>query len=414
MTDKSPVSSSAYKMLSRMAFYIILLAWIVLGTYIFFEYRGFNDGIAEYFLSTEQSAIKFRALILFAPFVLTVMGYLVNERAKLFKKTLLVEKELRQRASELEKVNDLLTKENIERRKAEEQLTRRAYYDSLTNLPNRALFMDHLHNAVERRKRFKDYTFAVLFLDIDRFKVINDSLGHIIGDQLLIMISQRLKKHIRSIDSIARFGGDEFAILMADIKELQHVNDLSDRIQEEMRLSFSVFGHEIFATVSIGIVLSDLDDYSRPDELLRDADTAMYHAKSRGRACHVIFDSTMHAEAATVLRLETDLRRAMENNEFIVYYQPIISMKNDRIIGFEALVRWHHPERGMIAPLEFIPIAEETGLIETIGERVMLEACGMLLMKGVEPPVFLSSNVPGSDGHNAQIMEKYKGQIHYM
>jgi diguanylate cyclase (GGDEF)-like protein len=375
MKDEDPTSSSAYKMLSRMAFYIVLFAWIILGLYIFFEYGYFNNGIIEYFLSTEQSAIKFRALILLAPFVLTVIGYLVNEKAKLLKKTLSAEKELRQQTSQLEKVNELLTKENIERRKAEELLTRHAFYDSLTNLPNRSLFMDRLHNSLERRKRYKDYTFAVLFLDVDRFKVINDSLGHVIGDHLLIMISQRLKGHIRSIDTIARFGGDEFAILMEDTKETGHANELADRIQEEMRLPYSVFGHEIFATVSIGIVLSNLSDYSRPDELLRDADTAMYHAKAQGRARHVTFNSSMHAEATMAHRLETELRRAVERNEFTVYYQPIISVENNTITGFEALLRWQHPERGLILPAEFIVVAEETGLILSLGQWVIGEAC---------------------------------------
>jgi diguanylate cyclase (GGDEF)-like protein len=375
MKDEDPANSSAYKMLSRMAFYCVIFAWIILGIYIFFEYANFNKGIIEYFLSTEQSAIKFRALILLAPFVLTAVGYLVNEKAKLLKKTLSAEKELRQRTIELEKVNELLTKENIERRKAEELLTNHAFYDSLTNLPNRSLFMDRLHNSMERRKRYKDHTFAVLFLDVDRFKIVNDSLGHVIGDHLLIMISQRLKKHMRSIDTIARFGGDEFAILMEDTKGNGHANDLADRIHKEMSLPFSVFGHEIFATVSIGIVLSNLSDYSRPEELLRDADTAMYNAKARGKACHVIFDSTMHAEAATLLQLETDLRKAVEHNEFILYYQPILLLENKRIIGFEALIRWRHPSRGLITPAEFILVAEETGLILTMSKWIIREAC---------------------------------------
>jgi len=360
-----------------MALYIVLLAYVLLGLYIFFitQNVGFNSGIVEYFLSAEQSGIKFRALVLLAPFVLTVISYLINERAQLFKKTILAEKELRQRTLELDKVNELLKNENAERKKAEEQLIRQAFSDSLTNLPNRALFMDRLHKTLERKKRYPDYVFAVLFLDVDRFKVINDGLGHFIGDQLLIVLSQRLKKSIRSVDTVARFGGDEFAILVDDAKEPSCINDLADRIQDEMRLPFSVFGHEIFASVSIGIVLSNVGDYSRPDELIRDADIAMYHAKARGRACHEIFDSVMHAEATTLLWLETELRRALERNEFTLYYQPIISVEDNKIIGFEALVRWQHPNRGLMLPLDFMAVAEETGLIIPIGQWVVREAC---------------------------------------
>ena len=377
MRHRSATSISAYKTLSRMALYIVLLAYVLLGLYIFSitQNVGFNSGIVEYFLSAEQSGIKFRALVLLAPFVLTVISYLINERAQLFKKTILAEKELRQRTLELDKVNELLKNENAERKKAEEQLIRQAFSDSLTNLPNRALFMDRLHKTLERKKRYPDYVFAVLFLDVDRFKVINDGLGHFIGDQLLIVLSQRLKKSIRSVDTVARFGGDEFAILVDDAKEPSCINDLADRIQDEMRLPFSVFGHEIFASVSIGIVLSNVGDYSRPDELIRDADIAMYHAKARGRACHEIFDSVMHAEATTLLWLETELRRALERNEFTLYYQPIISVEDNKIIGFEALVRWQHPNRGLMLPLDFMAVAEETGLIIPIGQWVVREAC---------------------------------------
>ncbi len=377
MRHGSTISTSAYKMLSRLALYTVLLAYVLLGLYIFSVTQdvGFNSGIVEYFLSAEQSGIKFRALVLLAPFVLTVISYLINERAQLFKKTILAETELRQRAIELDKVNELLTRENIERKKAEEQLIRQAFSDSLTNLPNRALFMDRLHKTLERKKRHPDYVFAVLFLDVDRFKVINDGLGHFIGDQLLTLISQRLQKSIRSVDTVARFGGDEFAICVEDAKELSYINDLADRIKDEMRLPFYVFGHEIFASLSIGIVLSTASDYSRPDDLIRDADIAMYHAKARGKACHVIFDSAMHAEATTLLWLETELRRALENDEFTLYYQPIISVENNKIIGFEALVRWQHPNRGLMLPMDFMAVAEETGLIIPIGQWVLREAC---------------------------------------
>jgi diguanylate cyclase (GGDEF)-like protein len=348
--------------LARAAAYVVLLAWSFLGLYIYSEISsgGLKSHILRFFLSAEQSGIKFRAAMLLGPFVLTVIGYLINERARLFERTLLAQKELEQRTGDLEKINLLLSKENAERRKTEEQLVRRAFHDALTNLPNRALFMDHLQNALERGRRNPDHKFAVFFLDVDRFKVINDGLGHFIGDQLLIMLSQRLKKSMRAIDTVARFGGDEFAILMEDVRDIAQVRHLSDRLKEEMRPPFSVAGHEIFVTVSVGIVLSDAGEYRRTDEFLRDADIAMYDAKAKGRARHVIFDSEMHAEAARMLRLETELRRAVERNEFILHYQPIIKMEGNEIIGFEALVRWRHPERGLIPPLDFITVAEES------------------------------------------------------
>ncbi|HYA15657.1 MAG TPA: EAL domain-containing protein [Syntrophales bacterium] len=364
MTDKTSKGVREDRTLSRVALYVVLLAWVGIGFYIYSLYRAERVGILGYFLSTEQSGVKFRALILLFPFALTVIGYLINERAKLLNKNLATEKELQQKAIELERANA--------------QLTQQAFYDSLTNLPNRALFVDHLHYSLERKKRYPDYSFAILFLDLDRFKVINDGLGHIIGDQLLVMVAQRLKKQIRSLDTIARFGGDEFAILVGGTKEISLVENIAERLEGEMKSPFSVFGHEIFVTMSMGIVFSDTADYKRPDELLRDVDTAMYQAKARGRACNVIFDSTMHAEATTALRLETELRRAVDRNELTLYYQPIILLERNNIIGFEALLRWQHPEQGIITASEFIRAAEETGLILSIGPWVIREACRQL------------------------------------
>ena len=378
MRDRTISDDSAYKVLSRIALYTVILAWIILGFYIFSTYDGSSEEFLGYFLSVDRAGVKFRALILLAPFILTAIGYLINDRAKLFRKSLAAEKELRQRTIELERVNELLNRENRDRKKAEELLTRQAFYDSLTNLPNRALFVDRLRSSLERKKRYPDYSFALLFLDMDRFKLINDSLGHMMGDQLLIMLAQRLNKHVRSIDTIARFGGDEFAVLIQDTKETSGVYDIAERFHGEMRAPFSILGREIFTTMSIGIVMSNTADYTRPEELLRDADTAMYHAKERGKACHVIFDSTMHAKATAALWIETELRRAVEQNDFVVYYQPIISVEENKIAGFEALVRWQHAERGIITPSEFITVAEETGLILPLGESVIRESCRQL------------------------------------
>jgi diguanylate cyclase (GGDEF)-like protein len=373
----SDSSISAYRILSRVAFYMVLLAWIFLGAYIFFIMR--NDAsdpdIIKYFLSIEEYGIRFRALVLLAPLMLSVLSYLVNERAKLFKKTLLAEKELRQKAIELQNINELLTRENIARKKAEDQLVQHAFYDTLTSLPNRALFMDHVEGALERRRVDRTAKFAVMIVDVDRFKVINDSLGYAMGDQLLLQLSQRLKEIVRPGDTVAHFGSDEFAILMEDAKESWYVDELTDRIRDALKAPFYVFGHEIFTTVSIGTVLSDSAEYSRPEELIRDADTAMNYAKGRGKAVHAIFDPAMHAEVTTVLWLETELRKGLEHNELTVYYQPIVSLENDGIIGFEALARWQHPERGLFLPVDFMSVAEESGLIIPISYRVIHEAC---------------------------------------
>lgn len=378
MPDRTLSDDAAYKALSRIALYVIILALTVLAVDIFSLYDGFSEGFLGNFLSVDRSGIKFRVLTLLAPFILIALGYLINEKAKLLKKSDAAEKELRQRTLELERVNELLNRENRERKKAEDLLTEQAFYDSLTSLPNRALFIDRLHSSLERKKRYPDYSFAILFLDLDRFKVINDGLGHMIGDQLLIMLAQRLKKHVRSLDTIARFGGDEFAVLMDDIKEISVVNDIAERFHSEMRSPFSIFGREIFTTMSIGIVMSNTAAYTRPEELLRDADTAMYHAKERGKACHVTFDATMHAKATAALWVETELRRAVEKNDFVVYYQPIIAVEENKITGFEALLRWQHAERGIITPSEFITVAEETGLILPLGESVIRESCRQL------------------------------------
>lgn len=294
--------------LSRIAFYIVILGWIIPIFYVFSIGEGSRE-ILGYFLSDDGATIKSRAAILFVPLVLTLLGYLINDRAKLFRKTLSAENELRRRTIELERVNELLVLENSERQKTEDLLIYRAFHDSLTNLPNRALFIDRLNSSLERKKRYPGYSFAILFLDLDHFKVINDSLGHIVGDKLLIMLAQRLKKHIRAIDTIARFGGDEFAVLLEETEETSDVKDVAERLQNEMRSSFSILGREIFMTVSIGIVISHMGNYTMPEELLRDADTAMYRAKERGRACHVIFDPTMSVKVSTAFRSENNLRK---------------------------------------------------------------------------------------------------------
>ncbi|HJQ31250.1 MAG TPA: EAL domain-containing protein [Pyrinomonadaceae bacterium] len=288
---------------------------------------------------------------------------------------------------------------DISRRKQmEEKLLHDAFHDALTGLPNRALFMDHLGLAVERAKRpQKRYLFAVLFLDLDRFKVINDSLGHTMGDRVLVATAARIQKCLRHLDTVARFGGDEFAVLLDGVEDVNDTIRVAQRLQRELTTPINVGGHEVFTSVSIGIALSNTG-YERPEDVVRDADTAMYRAKAAGKSRYEIFDTGMHSRAVALLRLETDLRRAVEREEFVVHYQPIVSLSDDSIQGFEALVRWQHPERGLVAPSEFISVAEETGLIIPLGRWVLRESCRQMhRLQAASParPLSLSVNLSG-------------------
>jgi diguanylate cyclase (GGDEF)-like protein len=250
-------------------------------------------------------------------------------------------------------------------------------------LPNRLLFIDRVGRLIKHMKRRKDYLFAVLFMDLDGFKMINDSMGHLIGDQLLIGVANRLEKCLRSTDTvarlgdtctIARLGGDEFSVLLDDIKDPSDAKRGADRMMKTLSAPFILGGKEVFTSVSIGIALSNLAN-EQPEEILRDADTAMYRAKSLGKARCEVFDADMRASLMSRLQLETDLRHALERGEFRNFYQPIVALLSGEIAGFEALLRWQHPTRGLLTPNEFIPIAEETGLIRELGWWNLREAC---------------------------------------
>ncbi|MGB7212861.1 MAG: EAL domain-containing protein [Gemmatimonadales bacterium] len=262
------------------------------------------------------------------------------------------------------------------RKSIEEQLLHDAFHDPLTGLPNRALFMDRIGHAIRRGRR-SDSRSAVLFLDLDRFKVVNDSLGHVHGDQLLVAIARRLEDCIRPGDTVGRLGGDEFVVLLDEVPGTAGAEEVAERIQLALSAPFELAGQEVYATASIGIAIS-VTGHERAEELLRDADTAMYDAKAQGKATHRVFQAGMHSHALKQLQLEADLRRALDRGELVLFYQPIVSLAHGRVTGFEALVRWRHPERGFLGPEEFIPLAEETGLIDRIGQWVMGEACRAL------------------------------------
>jgi PAS domain S-box-containing protein len=300
----------------------------------------------------------------------------------------------------------IVNRDITERKRAEALLAHNASHDSLTNLPNRGLFLDRLRHAIGLARRHSDYRFAVLVIDVDEFKLINDSLGHATGDELLIQIAQRLTASVREMDaiarprigelpefstsdqSLARLGGDEFTVLLDDIRDPSDAIRVARRVHDKWTTPFVINGQEIVITMSIGITLG-ASSYSEPETLLRDAEIAMNRAKAAGKARCELFDPAMHASAVKRLKLETDLRRGLELGEFRVFYQPIISLANDQIIGFEALTRWERPD-GVVQPADFIPVANETGLIIPMNRLLMQQACAQLMLWQSEFP----SDVP--------------------
>ena len=260
------------------------------------------------------------------------------------------------------------------RKETENQLIHRALHDALTGLPNRVLFIDRLQQALRRFKRNNTLRFAVLYFDLDRFKFVNDSLGHSAGDSLLVSIARRLMSVIRPGDTVARMGGDEFAVLVSDIEDESDTALVSERIHTLFQQEFSIAGRGMYTSASIGVAVA-APQYQSPEEILRDADLAMYRAKRSETENTVIFDTTMHQAAITRLNMETDLRRALARGEFVVYYQPIVTLSERRIVAFEALLRWLHPEKGILAPESFLNIVEDTGMLATLSWWVLEQAC---------------------------------------
>jgi PAS domain S-box-containing protein len=328
------------------------------------------------------------------------------------------------RKGEIEKLV-IVNRDISDRRRAEDMLAHNAFHDALTDLPNRALFVDRLQHALVRARRHSDYKFAVLFIDLDELKVVNDSLGHSAGDELLLQIGKRLSACFRETDTIARSnsdavqapvnedgvarcGGDEFTVLLEDVYNASDAIRVAQRIQGRVANPFTVNGQQIVIAASVGIVLSS-SSYNRAEDLLRDAEIAMYRAKAGGKARCEVFDPGMHSTAVRRLQLETDLRRALEVGELVVYYQPIVSLETRRITGFEALSRWR-TSAGLVSPAEFIPLADETGLILGINHKLFLEACQQLrswqAQLGSDVPLSMSLNISRRQFASPELVEE--------
>ena len=291
-----------------------------------------------------------------------------------------LESKVQERTRSLEKIN--------------QQLQHEAFHDILTGLPNRALFMDRLTQAIERKEAAAHNNFAVLFLDLDQFKLINDTLGHAAGDELLIGIAQRLQANLAAVNTVARLGGDEFTILLEDVSSHKEIEERVKVLQQCLALPFPVAGQQLRVTVSIGITLCD-QRYVQAEDALRDADIAMYRAKTEYKGRYVFFDQTMYQRQVALLNLQRDLRQALDQGEFQVYYQPILRLTDQEVVGFEALVRWQHPQHGLVSPAEFIPLAEDNGMIREIDLWVMQEACRQLRRwnAGRAFPLYLNVNL---------------------
>lgn len=350
-----------------------------------------------------HSVVKNSAPISFS--IMKSLSTMIRERTESFVD------DLRQRNQNLQTAYSQLKQEIAERRQAEKKLHHQAFHDSLTNLPNRAFFLNQLQELMEKARNRTNIFYAVLYLDIDRFNVINESFGHVIGDEILVRIARRLKNCIRRSETLARFSGDEFALLIEGIKNPEDAALVAKRIKKKFEPPFIVQAKEIFITASIGIVTGKAKHKSTVD-ILRDADVAMYGAKAKGMAEYQFYDEVLHEKTMNLLRLETDLRRGVERGEFFLKYQPIISLKTCELAGFETLVRWQHPERGIISPEVFIPIAEKTGTIIKLGDWILYDACCQMRKWIDKVPasrrLFINVNISGKQFIQPDFISKFK------
>jgi diguanylate cyclase (GGDEF)-like protein/PAS domain S-box-containing protein len=297
-----------------------------------------------------------------------------------------------------------------DRKQAEDQIRHAAFHDALTGLPNRTLLADRLSLAIERAHRSPDYKYSILFVDLDRFKIVNDSLGHDMGDKLLVELARRLSGCLRQVDTVARLGGDEFAILLDSIASPMDAPEVAARIQSALMEPFDLDGQPFVTTASIGIAHSS-ELYERPEDILRDADTAMYRAKANGKARYEVFDLAMHTRAIEALKMENELRQAIERGDIAPHFQPLVALETGQITGFEALARWRHPLRGAISPADFIPVAEETGLIAQLDVVILRQACRQVRAWQIEfpaTPITLSVNLSSRQFKKINLLEEIK------
>jgi diguanylate cyclase (GGDEF)-like protein len=335
----------------------------------------------------------------------TDLGLTVREALRSYEQN----KQLAEQNRILQQMNLELQREITHRRRAEAQLVRDALHDGLTGLPNRTLVLERIEQAIRIARQDPTAQFAVLFIDLDRFKIVNDSLGHTVGDQLLVAIAQRLRHCLRDGDIVARLGGDEFTVLLENVSVPMEAIQVAQRILETLSTPFNLKGHTLSSSASIGIVMGSTA-YENATDLLRDADLAMYHAKETGRACYALFDRKLHVKTLKLLQIQSDLRQALEQQEFVLHYQPIVSLSTGKLMGFEALVRWQHPQQGFISPGEFIPIAEETGFIIFLGEWVLREACRQMrqwqLQFPLHSPLTISVNISGKQFSQVNLVQQ--------
>ncbi len=331
--------------------------------------------IARYYYSMTMSPLEISLMVgIVILLVIARQLIVLRENEDLSKDLRKALDRVNRQACELEQANGKMHEEITERMHVEERLLYDAMHDSLTGLPNRSLFLERLTFAEHKQKRHSEIHYSVLFLDLDSFKIVNDSLGHLAGDRLLVRMAKVLRECLRTTDTVARLGGDEFVVLLEEVNRPVEWEPLVQRLQEEISHPFLLDGIRIVVTVSIGVV-RDIDGYHRPEDLLRDADLAMYQAKQHGKACYQVFQESMRESAILRMALESDLRSALDRQEFVIYYQPVVRLPGCMPDGMEALVRWNHPQRGLVPPGDFIHLAEETGLIIPLGTWILVEAC---------------------------------------